>query len=312
MKPTSSAPWASPMLASPGSESHSLPRTKDVQKPPVSSARLQAADAENLQLRSQIAHLSAESSQLQSTAALEAMAAQRESENEELRSQLSKLTQEVAQNTELYNAKLAEGDMVETAQRNLREELEALEIEHHRQKHAIQRQTEINEEAVTKREALLELKADLAAKVEADKGAIEALQTEHTALAKEVKTMEVNLEYEKMAAGKLAAEVGELIAHAQCVVDRVATVGGRHQHAVGDRPTPVGPGGEAVEPQHQAHQAANIPRVAVGIPARCVYNHLGPREIAGRVEYGHYHHSVVGHDVAVAGELVVAVARLDL
>lgn len=210
MKPTSSAPWASPMLASPGSESRSLPRTKDVQKPPVSSARLQAADAENLQLRSQIAHLSAESSQLQSTAALEAMAAQRESENEELRSQLSKLTQEVAQNTELYNAKLAEGDMAETAQRNLREELEALEIEHHRQKHAIQRQTEINEEAVTKREALLELKADLAAKVEADKGAIEALQTEHTALAKEVKTMEVNLEYEKMAAGKLAAEVDRL------------------------------------------------------------------------------------------------------
>ena len=211
MKPTSSAPWASPMVAAPSvSDPSSRPRTNDDQRSAISSARLQAADAENLQLRSQIASLSAEASQLQSTTALEAIAAQRESENEELRLQLSKLTKEVAENTELYQRKLADGEDAETAQRNLREEIERLEIELHRQNYALLRQTEINEEIAAKRETLLQVKTDLAAKVEADKGALETLQSEHTAMAKEVKTMEVNLEYEKMAAGKLAAEVDRL------------------------------------------------------------------------------------------------------
>ncbi len=268
MKPTSSAPWASPMLAAPSvSEPSSRPRANDNQKSPISSARLQAADAENLQLRSQIASLSAESSQLQSTAALEAIAAQRESENEELRSQLSKLTVEVAQNTELYQTKLMEGDEAETAQRSLREEIEALEIELHRQKHAMQRQTEINEEVDTKRETLLQVKTDLAAKVEADRRALETLQTEHTALAKEVKTMEVNLEYEKMAAGKLAAEVdrvrNKLEEQSQTLRDRKQSYEG-HERQVRQlrderlllqaRATQVAAGAASVEAQRRQHE----------------------------------------------------------
>ena len=66
---------------------------------PRSSERLRTADSSNLDLRSQVATLTAESSQLQSSTALESIAAEREAENEALRSQLMQLTQEVAQNT---------------------------------------------------------------------------------------------------------------------------------------------------------------------------------------------------------------------
>ena len=225
MPPTSSAPWASPMLAAPAvSEPASRVRMDDEGQRSLSSERLRVADTENLQLHSQIATLSAESSQLQSSTALEAVAAQREAENEELRAQLSRLTQEVAQNTQLYQAKVAAGDEADTAQRTLRDEIEALEIEFHRQKHAIQRQTELNEEDAARQEGLLKVKADLASKVEADKETLEALQAEHKSLLKEVKTMEVNLEYEKMAAGKLSAEVdrlrGKLEEQSQTLRDR--------------------------------------------------------------------------------------------
>ena len=77
---------------------------------------------------------------------MESMAVEREAENEALRAQLSQLTQEVAENTRLYQQKVKEGSEGETLHRTLQDEIEALEIEVHRQQHAIQRQTEINTE----------------------------------------------------------------------------------------------------------------------------------------------------------------------
>ena len=107
---------------------------------------------------------------------MESMAAEREAENEALRAQLSQLTQEVAENTRLYQQKVKEGSEGETLHRTLQDEIEALEIEVHRQQHAIQRQTEINTEDATRREELLEVKEKLAAQMAEDKERVSTLQ----------------------------------------------------------------------------------------------------------------------------------------
>lgn len=89
--------------------------------------------------------------------------------------------------TEVYQRKVAAGEEADTAQRQLQDEIEALEIESHRQTHAIQRQTEINEEQSGKREDLLKIKADLASQVAADKETLGGLQENHKRLSKEVR-----------------------------------------------------------------------------------------------------------------------------
>ena len=158
----STAPWASPAAPDPADD--------------AGSERLRKADSDNLELQSRIAKLSVESTQLKERARMESMAVEREAENEALRAQLSQLTQEVAENTRLYQQKVKEGSEGETLHRTLQDEIEALEIEVHRQQHAIQRQTEINTEDATRREELLEVKEKLAAQMAEDKEQVSTLQ----------------------------------------------------------------------------------------------------------------------------------------
>jgi chromosome segregation ATPase len=172
-------------------------------------ARLREADEEKLVMQSQLTSMQVESAQRQSglTAGLDAAAARTEAENVALREQLEKLKLQLTENSRLYQRKIQAGAESEEATRQLREEIAGLEIESHRQKHAIEKQTEIN--AATEAQ-LAELKATsstLRSTIASNTEGLVKLQARYLDLAKDVKTMEVNLEYEKMACKKAEEEV---------------------------------------------------------------------------------------------------------
>ncbi len=72
-----------------------------------------------------------------------------------------------------------------------------------------------------------------------------------------------------LSAGEFKAEIGEIVGLAHRIIDRVAAIGGRDQHAVGDRSAPVGAFFQPFEAVHDAQQAADVAGIAVRVPAGC-------------------------------------------
>ena len=67
----------------------------------------------------------------------------------------------------------------------------------------------------------------------------------------------------------------------------------------------------AFEAEHRAHEAAHVAGIAIRVPARGANDRLRSCEVVGGVEQRHDHERMIGNDVAVAGMLVVSVARFD-
>ena len=113
-------------------------------------------------------------------------------------------------------------------------------------------------------------------------------------------------------AGQFAPQVGDEHTLLDAVGDRPAAVGGGQVEAVGHRAAPVGPGVDAGQAVVNAHEAADVARVAVGVPAGGVDDHQRFLEVVVAVEQPEEDQGVVGDHVAVAAVVVVAVAFRDL
>ena len=105
-----------------------------------------------------------------------------------------------------------------------------------------------------------------------------------------------------------ASRIDQADALGDGVGDRIAAIGRGNIHAVGDGPAIIGPGSQTGQPVLDAHQAADIARVAIGIPAAGIDDHERALEVVIAVEHGENHQTVVGHHVAIAAINVIAIA----
>jgi len=106
-------------------------------------------------------------------------------------------------------------------------------------------------------------------------------------------------------------DVDHVVAHAHGVGDRPPAVGGGDVQPVGHRGAPVRPGLDPGQAVLDAQQAADVAGVAVRVPAGRVADHQGLLKVVVAVEQAEHDQAVVGHHVAYALVVLVAVVGLQ-
>ena len=114
------------------------------------------------------------------------------------------------------------------------------------------------------------------------------------------------------AAGQRVAHAGDAHRLGDGIAHAAAAVRARQIADVRHRAAPIRPGIDALEPVLDAEQTAEVAGVAVRIPARGVDDLERLLEVVVAVQQGVNDQAVVGHHVAVATVLVIAVVGLDL
>lgn len=96
------------------------------------------------------------------------------------------------------------------------------------------------------------------------------------------------------------------------VGDTAPTIGCGQVQAVSDRTVPVRPGLKASQAFLDTQHAPHVTRVAIGIPAAGIDDHQRFLKVVVTVQERMDDQGVIGHHVAIAAELVVAVGIDDM
>ena len=112
---------------------------------------------------------------------------------------------------------------------------------------------------------------------------------------------------DRLLTGQVAADVDDAIRFRNRVGDASPAIGRREVEPVRHRAAPVGSHIQARQAVLDAEQAAQVPGVAVGVPARGVHDPEGLLEIVVAVEQREDDQAVIGNHVAVAAVDVIAV-----
>ena len=112
---------------------------------------------------------------------------------------------------------------------------------------------------------------------------------------------------DRLQAMQRASRVDQLQALINSVRDGAAAISRGDVQAVGHGPAEIRTAGQARQPVLDAHQAADIARVAIGIPAAGIDDHQRTLEVVIAIKHREDHQAVIGHHVAVAAINVVAI-----
>ena len=111
--------------------------------------------------------------------------------------------------------------------------------------------------------------------------------------------------------GQRAPHLDDLVSFVQGVSDGSPTIGSGQIQTIRHRPPEIWAGIETRQATPDAHQTAHVARIAVGVPAGRVDNGHGLLEAIPTVEQRQDNEGMVGHHVAVAAILVIAIVGDD-